>query len=224
MSRPIRPATPNDKRTVRIAGRRYPVIGEMVIRRHRYLLAKRLAGLGHTRYLAADADAGFEPRLDLVLPRSKAADAHVRVLKWLPPGLLRRQASPRGGRRQTALRRERRPTADLGLGPRRRPHRRRPMNGSRHAAGRVAVLPAARHRTGPLQNVHSPSFAPHFQPLTALRIFPIALGRSPASGERQSTATRNTPFGNSTRVNPSASAPHSGNSPVAAWTSTRAQL
>ena len=85
MPRPNRRKPPENRRTVRIAGRRYPVIGELVIRRHRYVLAKQLAGAGRIRYLAADADAAFEPRVVLVLPRSKGADAHVRVLKELPP-------------------------------------------------------------------------------------------------------------------------------------------
>ena len=78
---------PSDgKRTVRIAGRSYPVINELMIRRHRYLLAKKASGPGRTRYLAADADAAYQPCLVLILPRSEAADAHIRALKRLPPG------------------------------------------------------------------------------------------------------------------------------------------
>ena len=86
MSRPNRRKPPDAKRTVRIAGESHRMIDELVIRRHRYLLAKKVSGPGRTRYLAADADAAYQPCLVLILPRSEVSDEHVRALKSLPPG------------------------------------------------------------------------------------------------------------------------------------------
>lgn len=73
------------RRTIRVGGRAYAVIGQIDVRRRRYLLLDRLSASLRERYLAYDPYAGprGQPVAILILPPSRAARQHLEVLQKL---------------------------------------------------------------------------------------------------------------------------------------------
>ena len=83
MSKSRRKQRKTDRTSVRVSGREMPVVDRMTIGRRTYLILQRMGGEGRERLMAFDPYAGPDGdlRAILILPRSKATQQHVRVLK-----------------------------------------------------------------------------------------------------------------------------------------------